>query len=446
MPPKRIEQKLAKLTRQFFAKNPNVRLIAVTGSTGKTSAKIAIATILSQKYKIQLREEEPKTKTDVFMQIMGVTMPASGPFKWRKVVKAFEKRVEAAQPEIDLIVQEFSPQDIGYNGWFKDYLLPDIAVITSVTEGRMRVEHTIEDVAQEMITLANNSKMAIINRDDIEGRFASYLTNPNITTYGTSSLAEYHFEPQFFLLEKGHRGTVVSPESPDGLTATIKLLGEHNIRPAMAASAIGQRMGLSDEQIISGVESLRPLPGRMNMLRGAGNSWLIDDSYSSSPSTALSALQTLYSLETPQRIAVFGTMNGLRTLSEKGHNEIGNHCAPDMLDWVVTVGDQANQYLAAAARQKGCQVKECADAIEAGAFVREKIKNDCIVLFKGSSGGVWLEESIKINLYSASDTQQLVRQEPHWLERKQSFFTANRLGGDKMDTYNQRYRKGELHG
>lgn len=48
----------------------------------------------------------------------------------------------------------------------------------------------------------------------------------------------------------------------------------------------------------------------------------------------------------------------------------GSHCTVDMLDWVVTVGEKANTYLAPAARQKGCQVKECIDAIEAGAFVR----------------------------------------------------------------------------
>jgi hypothetical protein len=81
------------------------------------------------------------------------------------------------------------------------------------------------------------------------------------------------------------------------------------------------------------------------------------------------------------------------------------------------------------------------DAIEAGGFVREKLAESGIALFKGSSGGVWLEEAIKINLSSTSDESRLARQEPYWLERKQEFFTANRLGGERLDKYNKSYRK-----
>ena len=89
----------------------------------------------------------------------------------------------------------------------------------------------------------------------------------------------------------------------------------------------------------------------------------------------------------------------------------------------MTVGEMANQYLAPSARQRGCQVKECKDAIEAGSFVRDKLKKDGIALFKGSSGGVWLEEAIKINLHTAVDENKLVRQTPEWIARKNAFFS-----------------------
>lgn len=439
-PSKRVELKLAKLTREFFARHPDVKLIAVTGSAGKTSAKVAIGTVLVQTMSVQLREEEPRTKADVFLQIMGVRLPEKGVFRWYRALRGVKKRVKAERPEVQVIVQEFNPQELGYNAWFRDYLLPDIAVITSVSSGRMQVEHSLEEVANEMITLANNAKTALINRDDIEGRFAGFLTNPNITTYGTSSVAEYSFDEHDFTLEGGHSGTIISPERPDGAPVHLRLLGEHNLRPAIAAAAVSYKLGLSEDGLVKGLDSLRPLAGRMNLLRGADETWLIDDSYSSSPQTALSALQTLYSLEVPQRIAVLGTMNGLRGISEQAHAELGGHCRGDMLDWVVTVGEKASTSLAPAARQQGCQVKECRDAIEAGAFVREKLQPGGVALLKGSSGGVWLEEAIKVNLSSTSDEAQLVRQEPHWLQRKQAFFTANRLGGEKLDTYNSRYR------
>ena len=83
----------------------------------------------------------------------------------------------------------------------------------------------------------------------------------------------------------------------------------------------------------------------------------------------------------------------------------------------------ANQFLAPAARQRGCQVKECRDALEAGAFVRQKLHAGGVALFKGSSGGVWLEEAIKINLHSTDDEKRLIRQSPEWLAKKRDFFS-----------------------
>ena len=295
-PSKSVELKLARLTREFFALHPEVKLIAVTGSAGKASAKVAIGTVVAQTMSVQLREEEPKTKSDVFLQIMGVQVPTSGLFRWARVIRAVKKRAKAQNPEVQVIIQEFNPQELGYNSWFREYLLPDIAVVTSVSSGRMQVDHTVEDVANEMITLANNSKLAMINRDDVEGRFAGFLTNPNITTYGTSSVAEYSYDESHFSLDSGHEGSILSPENPNGLAVNVKLLGEHNIRPAIAAAAVAYKLGIDEPTIAKGLAQLTALPGRMNMLKGADGSWLIDDSYSSSPQTALSALQALYAL------------------------------------------------------------------------------------------------------------------------------------------------------
>ena len=425
-PSKRTEQKLAHLTREFFARHPDVKLIAITGSAGKTSVKLAIGTLLAHSVNIQLREEEPATKSDVFLQIMGVKVPQKGLFRWSRALRAVKKRVHAKAPEVQAIVQEFSPKEIGYNAWFRHYIVPDITVVTSVTDGRMEVEHSLEEVAEEMISLANNSRMAIINRDDIEGRFASFLTNPNMTTYGINSLAEYFFDQHDLSIDSGNRGAIVSPENPGGLPVDLHVYGEHNVRNLVVAATVGYKLGLPEEHIKQTLDGLTPLPGRMNMLHGADDTRLIDDSYSSTPQTALMALQFLYSVDAPQRIAILGNMNGLRGVYEQAHAELGSHCSGSMLDWVVTVGQKANQHLAPAARQKGCQVKECVDAIEAGAFVREKLQSGGVALFKGSSGGVWLEEAIKMNLRSTKDDQLLVRQDEATLARKQAFFAQNR--------------------
>lgn len=419
---KRFERKLAKITRDFFQKHPGIKLVVVTGSAGKTSAKIAIGTILAQQFRVRLREEEPATRTDALLQIMGLGWPQRGWFRGWRTLRSAKKLVKRPQHEVQVVVQEFSPRQLGDNAWLGEYLKPDVAVITAVTDGRLQLDHSVDAIAQEMLAAANVSRMALINRDDIEGRFANYLTNPHISTYGTSSVAEYNYQDDGFSITDGHTGTIHLPEHQP-LVVNLRLVGEHNIRPAVAAAAVGQALGMDQSAVLRGLAALRPLPGRMNVLRGAEGSWLIDDSYSSTPLTALAALQSLYSIETPQRIAVLGTMNGLRGTFETAHAELGSHCSPELLDWVVTVGEKANTYLAPAARRRGCQVKECANAIEAGSFVRNKIKSGGIALFKGSSGGVWLEEAIKINLHSIADERQLVRQSPDWLRHKNNFFS-----------------------
>ena len=425
---KSFEKNLAIKTREFFASHPDVRLVAVTGSAGKTSAKMAIATVLSQQFAVAMHEPEPHSHTQTLLQIMGVIYPDKPEKKWgfwarRKMMKAVKKRAKAEKPQAQIIVQELSPSDIGFMQWFQSVLLPDLTVVTSVTEGRMRVEHSIEEIAQELLTLANNSRFAVINRDDIDGRFAAFLQNPQLTTYGTSGIAEYFFDEESFSIEQGRAGRMIGPEYPEGIPVRTRLLGEHNVRPAVAAVAVAVQLGVSADAIARGIDMLHPLPGRMQLLHGADDTYLIDDSYSSSPLTAWSALQTLYALEVPQRIAVLGNMNGLRQTMPQGHAELGSRCSVDELDWVVTVGEMANQYLAPAARRRGCQVKECSDALQAGAFVREKLHAGGVALFKGSSGGVWLEEAIKINLRSTTDEKRLVRQSPEWMTRKRDFFS-----------------------
>ncbi len=423
---KYIQKKLETSVQKYLAAHPDVKLICVSGSVGKTSTKVAIATILSQQYRVRMHEGNHNTELSAPLAILGVEYPGEirSVFAWRKVFKAIKQRIKNPAA-VDVIVQELGADRPGDIQSFGRYLQPDVAVITGVTPEHMEHFGTLDAVAAEELSLANFSKIAIINRDDIDERYSQLLTNPTINTYGNSGVSEYSFRDEDFSLTMGHKGYFTGPEfgEPSAAHATLQVLGEHNIRPIIAAVTVALRFGMDGNAIIRGAEQIRPVPGRMNVLRGVRDAMIIDDSYNSSPAAAAMALQTLVNIPAPQHIAVLGSMNELGASSAAEHQRIGAMCMPDSIDWVVTIGDEAERYLAPAAAQNGCFVKSFRDAISAGAFVNQYLDRGGLVLVKGSEGGIFAEEAVKILLRSTEDEQQLVRQTPAWLEAKNNFFS-----------------------
>lgn len=420
---KHIQKKLETCVRQYFKKHPEVKLVAVAGSLGKTSTKIAIATVLSEQYRVRLHEGSRSTLLSVPLAVLGIEHPQKDNlFAWLGVLRAARRRIHEPT-DVDVIVQELSTAAPGTMAHYGTYLLPDMAVITAVTPEQMDTFTTIEAVAQEELAVAQFSRLAIINRDDIDGRHVNYLTNGNLTTYGTSGTAEYRFITEDFSPENGHVGLLIAPDSEQPLSVTIRVVGEHNLRPAIAAAAVGYKLGMNAATIVTGLKRLQPLPGRMNILRGVRQTMLIDDTYSSSPLSASSALQTLYTFQAPQRIAVLGSMNNLGSDSQKEHEALGKLCDPSLLSWVVVIGDEAARYLAPSAKAQGCQVMVCANALEAGAFVHKVLEDGAVILFNGSETGIYSEEALKVVLHLADDESLLVRQSVSLLAAKADFFS-----------------------
>ena len=421
-----IQKCLENFVKEYFKKHPEIKLVVVAGSVGKTSTKVAIATVLSEKYRVRLHEGNFNTEMSAPLAILGVEYPENikSIGAWLAVFGAAKERIKEAT-DVDVIIQELGTDRIGQTAQFGKYLKPDIGVITAVSSEHMEYFMTLDNVAREELTVANFSKQAIINKDDISGEYAKYLTNPNINTYGTSASAEYHFISKDYTAKDGHSGNFFAPEFPDPVESQIHVLGEHTLRPAIAAAAVGIKLGMNPSEIASGLAKVSALPGRMNILRGAENTTIIDDSYNSSPLAAESSLRELYQLSVPQRIAVLGSMNELGETSQAEHKELGKMCDPNQLAWVITVGDEAEKYLAPAAKARGCQVKSFKTSIEAGAFVNNVKEDGAAILFKGSEGGIYLEEAIKVVLHSTEDEHKLVRQSPAWMVRKNKFFSEN---------------------
>lgn len=417
-----IQNRLEKLVKKYLKKHQPL-LIVVVGSVGKTSTKTAIATVLAERFRVRMREENHNTHMSTPLAILGIDYPSNirSLTEWLAVWRAAKLRIRQPK-DVDVIVQELGTDTPGDIPHFGTYLTPDIAVVTAVSAEHMEFFKTLDAVAKEELSIAQFSKMVAINRDDVSGEYAQYLPTTSLTTYGTGGTAEYRFITEDDTIEEGFKGVFVAPELGE-VPATLHLVGEHNIKMAIAAGMVGARLGLTSEQIRQGLEKIRPVAGRMNILRGMRETTIIDDTYNSSPLAAAAALQTLYKIQAPERIAILGDMNELGDMSPQAHEQLGALCDPNALAWVVTIGEQSEKYLAHAARQRGCQVRSFKSPYEAGAFVHSVLEPHAVILAKGSQNGVFAEEAVKVILHSTDDEHKLVRQSPAWLKVKQNAFS-----------------------
>ena len=417
------QKRLQKYVKKYFKKHPDVKLITVTGSIGKTQAKIAIATVLSKRYRVRLFHGNRGTNFSTPLAILGIDYPGdiTGFLAWRKVFKAARQRIRQPQ-DIDVIVQELNATSFGSLMAYAHYMTPDIAVVTAVSESNIEVFQSIDYIAQEQLSIGSISRSLLVNRDDIDSRFAAYLTNPVMNTYGLEGAAEYRFEEADYSITDGYKGAIIVPEWEQVIPVTVQVHDPFTLRQAVMASAIAVKLGLSPQEIASGVEALTPLTGHMNTFRGSEGSIILDDTGNTSPLGARTALQSLYRITAPQKIAILGSMRRLGPFSQTAHQEIGMLCDPSQLAWVITVGDEANRWLAPAARGRGCQVKECGNALEAGAFAHRVIERGGVALFNGHEDDV-LEEGVKIVLHSMDDQKKLARQTAEDIAKKSEGFS-----------------------
>lgn len=421
---KYVQWRLERYVKKYFKKH-HPTLIAVVGSVGKTTTKTAIGTVLSGQFRIQLEPENHNSPLSVPLAIMGVKYPplelVHSVGTWRKVFKAMKQRVKAPQG-VDVIIQELGTDHPGDLATYQKYLKPDITVVTSVSPEHMEnFPGGLAEVAKEELSIAAYSGLTIVNHDDVDGSFAQYANTSNLTDYGIDG-GEYRIEVTGGSPLQGYQVNLYAPGLHQPVSTTLHLLGNHMLKAACAAFTVGMRLGMVPSAIANQLAQITPVPGRMNPLPGRKGSVLIDDTYNSSPVAAIAALQTLYQIEAPQRIAILGTMNELGNYSAAAHQQVGQYCDPMLLDWVITIGDMAGQNLAPMARKMGCQVRSFNDPLSAGTFASQVLKEGAAVLIKGSQNKVFAEEATKVLLRDTNDKDKLVRQDDYWLKRKQDWY------------------------
>lgn len=383
--------------RRLREKN-DFKIIGVVGSIGKTSTKLAISKVLESGKKVRYQEGNYNEIISVPLVFFGHKMPEIwNVLSWFRIILDNEIQIYSKY-NFDFVVVELGTDAPGQISQFRKYIHLDIAILTAVAPEHMEFFQNIQNVAEEEWSVRYFSDLVFVNRDLCKILPKDFDHN-QIIFYGKEFDSDYKYD-------------VISPVQLYSISIAVIL---------------AKNFGVSEETIKKSVSEIKSFSGRMQKLKGIKNSIIIDDTYNASPDAVKIALDTLYNFEASQRIAILGMMNELGNLSEEEHKKIGKYCDPKLLDLVVTVGKDANLFLAPMARQNGCQVYEAKNAVDAGNFVKNKIKEGAVILAKGSQNGVFTEESIKPLLAYKNDISKLVRQDKYWMNKKRLTFCEESL-------------------
>lgn len=398
-------------------KKHSFKIVGIAGSIGKTSTKFAVASVLRQQFRVQFQEGNYNDIVTVPLIFFGLPEPPlTNPLAWLKTFFAIERQLRKPYP-YDVVAVELSTDGPGQITEFKKYIRLDMAVLTAITPEHMEFFSDLAAVATEETAIAAYTKQLIINTDlcpDI------YVGKLRAITYATKQSADYQLKDLQF--SQGGYDFSMQHQGQELFRAHHATIAETQLYSICAAVSVGHQLGMDSATLVKGIEDIHPVNGRMYHLKGINDSTILDDTYNASPEASVAALDTLYKLEAPQKIAILGNMNELGQFSADAHTQIGEHCDPRQLDLVATIGPDANQYLAAAAEKKGCQVQRFDSPYKAGEFLKNIVEKGAIVLAKGSQNGVFAEETVKLLLKNPDDNSKLVRQSTYWQKIKQKQF------------------------
>lgn len=364
------------LLRRWLAKiwvklEPQAKIIAVTGSVGKTSTTTAITTVLSQKFKT--------VQTDLNLDtIYNVPITALKIRPWHKKA-VFELGVDKP----------------GQMDEYLSVISPEIAVVTRIYYVHTDEEHlgSLENVVAEkgkLVEFLPSDGWAVLNWDDLRVRELAKRTKAKVIYYGLDKKHCQVWAENIRL--KGLDGitfkisTRFAENGPKEVQVSMPLLGKHHVYTGLAACTVGLLSGLTLPEITESLTKIPVLAGRLSVENGPLGTLLVNDARRASPASTIAGLEAISKIPAPRRIAVLGEMGELGTFAEKGHREVGDVLAKLEVDFVVGVGPLTKFILEEAGR-KGMDKKRmfwAKNVLEAANFLKSYLKKGDLIYLKGS--------------------------------------------------------------
>ena len=410
------------------------KVIAITGSVGKTSAKDLIFSVVSSSFYARKSEKSFNSEFGVPLTILGLPNAWRDPLAW--LVNFFRGLGLIAFPHKypKWLVLEMGADHPGDIKSLVSWVRPRIGVLTGLgSEVPVHIEFfpSIESLVKEKSELLRNLDsfdIAIINCDDERAWHMRGSTQAQVLSYGFAKVASVQADSLHVNYDtKGPVGMGFRIDY-DGKSLPIRLfgvLGKGHAYAAMAAFATGAVLGINLVSIAEALARHTFAPGRMRILEGLHSSVLIDDTYNSSPSAVKLALESLQELNLAKhfpngrKIVVLGDMLELGEYSQVEHEKVGTRIR-GVVDVLVCVGKKAHT-IGESALVDGMQKDNVIffdNSREAGVFLADMLTEGDIVLLKGSQS-MRMERATEILLADHSKTQELlVRQEKEWKARK----------------------------
>ena len=407
-------------------KKYNPKIISITGSVGKTSTKEAVFTVLASKFRVRRNDKNYNNEIGLPLTIIGVDSGESSLWGWFVVLLKWLWIILAPIEYPEILVLEMGADRPGDIKYLTSFIRSNAAIITDFSSSHVEFFKNVEGVAKEkgvLVKELDEKGLAIINVDNpYVAKLADQL-KCNVTTFGFSEEAEmratdvsfsYTGEAQDLKglsFKLNYKGTTIPVRLND-------VLAKHQIYSALAAAAAGVGFGINLVEVGAALENFSLPYGRMNLLAGIKNTNIIDDTYNSSPTSALAALDALGEIKAERRIAVMGDMLELGEETEERHKLIGKKFLEIKGDIFFAVGTRMK--FAGTELEKNnfskTNIFYFDSPMEAGKKLQEIIREGDLILVKGSQG-IRMEKVVEEIMAIPQDAEKLLcRQTARWKE------------------------------
>jgi UDP-N-acetylmuramoyl-tripeptide--D-alanyl-D-alanine ligase len=360
-------QSLGAAVRRIWGK----KLVAVTGSAGKTTTKETIAHVLASKLRVH------KSRGN-FNNHFGLPL-----------------NLLQLEPEHEIAVLELGMSHAGEITELARQAQPNVGVVTNVAPVHLEFFDSIAGIARakyELIESLSAQGIAILNADDEYVSQFGRGFRGKVITYGIrrpADIAAQKIDPrgaegtEFDLLVEGLREH-----------ATLPLVGEHNVLNALAAVAVAMQFGFRPSEAAAALATMAPVEKRGEVVL-VGTTTVLNDCYNSNPKALKAMVDALLSMPAGRHIVVAGEMLELGSTGAELHRECGRYMAERGVNRLIGVRGQA-QSLVEGAREAGLQEAEFVEAPEeAGERLASEAQDGDAILFKASRG-VRLEKGLEV--------------------------------------------------